>query len=322
MKTFNKSMVACAVAAIVMLPMSASATNGYFAHGYGIKSKGMGGAGVAAPQDAMAAATNPAGMVLIGSRTDFGLELFMPDREATVYGATYSANDTDKFFVPEFGYNQMSDNSMSWGVVVYGNGGMNTDFNSGVYSSSMNNLETGANLEQLFIAPTFSMKINDKNTFGVSLNLVYQTFEATGLGNFCGFTAGGCSSTPYAGLTEQGKDSSTGWGIKMGWIGELTDTVTMAFTYQSESEMSKFDKYNELFADGGEFNVPSHYTVGLVVEALPEMNVMFDIQKINYSDIAALANPNNGYEGGVLGSSGFWLGRYDHFQTGRRLPVK
>jgi long-chain fatty acid transport protein len=33
------------------------ATNGYFSHGYGIKSKGMGGVGIALPQDAMAAAT-------------------------------------------------------------------------------------------------------------------------------------------------------------------------------------------------------------------------------------------------------------------------
>ena len=38
------------------------ATDGYFPHGYGVKSQGMGGIGVAFPQDSIAAAMNPAGM--------------------------------------------------------------------------------------------------------------------------------------------------------------------------------------------------------------------------------------------------------------------
>ena len=46
--------------AIIAGPLTAAlATNGYFSHGFGIKAKGMGGVGIALPQDAMAAATNP-----------------------------------------------------------------------------------------------------------------------------------------------------------------------------------------------------------------------------------------------------------------------
>ena len=74
------------IAALVAFACAAApafATNGYFSHGYGIKAKGMGGVGIALPQDALAAATNPAGMAMVGSRMDFGLDLFMPDRTAT-----------------------------------------------------------------------------------------------------------------------------------------------------------------------------------------------------------------------------------------------
>lgn len=52
----------------------AQATDGYFSHGYGIKAKGMGGAQTAVAQDAMIAATNPAGMAFVGDRFDVGID--------------------------------------------------------------------------------------------------------------------------------------------------------------------------------------------------------------------------------------------------------
>ena len=48
---FSKQLIACAVAAGLAAPMSAFATNGYFAHGYSAKSKALGGGGSALPQE-------------------------------------------------------------------------------------------------------------------------------------------------------------------------------------------------------------------------------------------------------------------------------
>ncbi|MFA7350600.1 MAG: hypothetical protein WC009_07550 [Methylotenera sp.] len=88
----------------ILAASNASATNGYFAHGYGVKSQGMGGVGIALPQDAIAAAANPAGMGLIGDRVDFGVTWFRPQREAEILGGNafgadgkYDANDTENF---------------------------------------------------------------------------------------------------------------------------------------------------------------------------------------------------------------------------------
>ena len=70
--------------ALLLGSSSAFATNGYFSHGYGMKAKGMAGVGIALPQDSIAAATNPAGMALIGDRADLGLDVFKPSRGAEV----------------------------------------------------------------------------------------------------------------------------------------------------------------------------------------------------------------------------------------------
>ncbi len=72
---------AIAVFVFFLIPVLANATNGYFSHGTGIKNRGLAGAGVAFPQDAMAGATNPAGMAFVGNRFDIGAVLFFPDRE-------------------------------------------------------------------------------------------------------------------------------------------------------------------------------------------------------------------------------------------------
>ena len=71
---FKKLALALAVAGIAI--PAANATDGYFQPGYSVKANGMGGVGIALPQDALAAATNPAGMALIGNRVDGGLSLF------------------------------------------------------------------------------------------------------------------------------------------------------------------------------------------------------------------------------------------------------
>jgi long-chain fatty acid transport protein len=57
---------------VLLAATESNATDGYFSHGYGVKSQGMGGVGIALPQDAIAAAANPAGLGLIGDRVDFG----------------------------------------------------------------------------------------------------------------------------------------------------------------------------------------------------------------------------------------------------------
>ena len=182
-KRFNKTLISVAVAGLVSSP-AAFATNGYFAHGFGTKAKGMGGAGVAYAQDAMAAATNPAGMVHVGNRFDVGLEFFKPNREVETAwsnvapGVVHKAkgNEDELFFIPEFGYNKMLDDNSSFGLTVFGNGGMNTSYDESIFGGAAASKNTRSNLEQLFISPSYAKKIDDKQSFGIAVNFVLQRF--------------------------------------------------------------------------------------------------------------------------------------------------
>jgi long-chain fatty acid transport protein len=160
--------------ATLLAANTAWATDGYFSHGYGVKSQGMGGVGVALPQDALAAATNPAGMGLIGNRADFGVTWFRPQRETDIVGnafpgadGRYEANETENFLIPEFGYNRDVTDALSLGVSVYGNGGMNTDYDRAI--PLLGTSKAGIDLAQLFIAPTIAWKITPNHTIGASL---------------------------------------------------------------------------------------------------------------------------------------------------------
>ncbi|MCL4745435.1 MAG: outer membrane protein transport protein [Burkholderiaceae bacterium] len=304
--------IALALAALAA-PGVALATNGYFSHGYGIKAKGMAGVGIALPQDALAAATNPAGMALVGNRMDFGADVFMPRRSGEIAGnggippfgvpplnGTFSGDGRDAFLIPDFGYNRVINPQLSLGVAVYGNGGMNTSYTTSPFARMGGSSPAGVDLSQLFIAPTVAWRINADHAVGVSLNLAYQRFSAEGLGPFAAF---GMSSAPGA-VSNVGHDGSTGVGVRVGWNGRLNDTVSVGATYQSKTKMSRFDKYAGLFADQGDFDIPANYGVGIAIRATPALTIAADVQKIDYSGVSAVGNSAASLFGGqLLGST-------------------
>lgn len=310
------------VVAGCLAPAFAHATNGYFSHGYGIKSKGMAGVGIALPQDAMAAATNPAGMVWVGNRMDAGLDLFMPRRESEISGngaglnGSYDGDGRSIFYVPDFGYNRMIDPNLSVGVSVYGNGGMNTTYEKSPFSAFGVTGTTGVDLTQLFIAPTVAYKITPDHSVGLSLNLAHQRFSAYGLEPF-----GMMTSDPTR-LTGKGEDSSSGWGVRIGWTGRMSDMVTLGATYQSKTKMSKFKDYAGLFSDGGDFDIPANYGLGIAVKANPKLTIAADVQKIEYSGVAAVGDTGaSALPLGAKGGPGFGWRDMTVFKIGASYAV-
>lgn len=182
---------------------------------------------------------------------------------------------------------------MSVGISVYGNGGMNTRYNTSPFAAGQmgplglgGQNPGGVNLEQLFVAPTFAMKVNKDNALGVSLIFAQQRFGATGLQAFQNFP--GASVSPNN-LTDRGNDTTNGWGVRVGWTGQVTESVTLGATYASKIK-GKFDAYKGLFAGGGEFDIPENYGIGIAFKATPQLTVAADIQQINYGKSKAIAN--------------------------------
>jgi long-chain fatty acid transport protein len=300
------------LAASLSIATAALATNGYFAHGFGVNEQAMAGAGVALPQDSIDASTNPANMVFLGTRYDFGLAFFNPNRQYTVTGAPSGAPGTfglapgtvksskDWFVIPSLGGNWMLNPESSAGISIFGNGGMNTEYNSPTFGVS----PTGVDLSQLFVAATYARKITSNNAIGITPIFAYQKFEAKGLQAFSAF-----SSDPNN-LTNNGHDNSYGYGAKIGYQGEIIPHyVNLGLSYQTRINMSKFHNYQGLFAQAGDFDIPSTWTVGVAYKAVPSLTFLVDVQRINYSEIHSVHNPllpNLGiYKLGMDGGAGF-----------------
>ncbi|MFY0653153.1 MAG: outer membrane protein transport protein [Cyclobacteriaceae bacterium] len=278
----------------LLVPFGVNATNGYFSHGYGVRYKAMAGSGVSLSFSTLGAANNPAGLVHLGKRFDVGLAMFIPKREFTVVGnpsgfpGTFGLapgtvqSERNGFFIPSIGSNFMFNDKSSIGVSVYGNGGMNTRYPSSVFGGAN---PTGVDLTQLFVQTTYSRKLGEKHSVGISSILAFQFFEATGLEAFANF-----SSDPSH-LTAMGHDTSFGTGLKFGYMGEWTEGLRFGASYQMKLEMSQFDKYAGLFAGHGSFDIPANWTVGLSYQMSDRWLMSFDVQQILYGGISSIANP-------------------------------
>jgi len=284
----------------------ALATNGYFPHGYGMKAKGMGGVSTALAQDSLGGATNPASMVWAGSRVDVGLDLFMPKRDAERSGAGFPTlngkvdSDKTNFFIPEFGYNQMIRSDLSLGVTVYGNGGMNTsypqgNFNCGAGAANMlcGSGTLGVDLSQLIVAPTVAYKINEQHAVGLALLLGYQQFKAYGVQAFDNAPGFPPFTSAPGSVTNNGYDSSTGVGLRLGYQGHLNDMWSVGAAYAPKMNMGKFDKYKGLFANGGDFDIPEHYSIGVAFMPNPAWTIAVDYGRINYSGVPSVGSPSS-----------------------------
>ncbi len=298
----NRQYLALAAAIMVAIPGLSMATNGYFSHGYGTKSKGLAGGGSALPQDSMAAATNPAGMVWVGERIDLGATLFSPHREYTAGAPSVAVrtgnheSDNTLFLIPSFGWNQMLDDNSSMGVSVYANGGMNTEYDNstvGLIRGTFGDGTAGVDLKQLFVNLSYARKINEKASYGASLIVAAQAFEAKGLQGFSGFThhaatTGGGTATN---LSDNGHDISYGAGLKFGIQGEVANGLTLAGSFQTKTWMTEFDDYKDLFAENGDFDIPASATIGLAWNPVQNHTFTFDVQRIMYSGVDAVSNP-------------------------------
>ncbi|MCX7800058.1 MAG: outer membrane protein transport protein [Fimbriimonadales bacterium] len=297
-----------AVFGAALFPTLSLATDGYFSTAYGVRSRGMAGVSIALPHDATAAANNPAGMVWLDRRWDASLELFIPYRHYAVDGApsgmggflpgtVYSGENF--FVIPTFGVVFPQKDGGAIGVTLDGNGGMNTSYPAdanggfGTFGSGA----TGVNLEQAFLSVSYSRKVSERASVGASLIYGLQRFSAKGLQAF---------NPGSDRISNNGVDWSQGFGVKLGVQSEVAPGLTVGAVYSPKMKMERFDRYSELFADGGNFDIPEHYGVGLAYRPDSKSVIGFDVKQINYSGVTSVGNPGaSGYPLGHPNGPGF-----------------
>jgi long-chain fatty acid transport protein len=119
---------------------------------------------------------------------------------------------------------------------------------------------------------------------------VQQTFKADGLqafDNAAGFPA---MTSAKGSVTGNGTDTSSGFGLRLGYLGQLNDQVTIGASYSPKISMSKFSKYAGLFADGGNFDIPEMLSLGAAFKATSNVTLAVDYERIKYSAVPSVGN--------------------------------
>ncbi|WP_440940074.1 OmpP1/FadL family transporter [Immundisolibacter sp.] len=283
---------------------AAQAAGGYFAMGYGPVARQMAGATTAVTGDAFAGASNPGKLVFAGDRLDLGVELFMPSRriERSGSGTPYDFHSVSRnslFLIPEGAYSRQLNDRLAWGITVYGNGGLNTEYTdtTGVPGSNGNPAACGAaagnfllgcgklgfDLTQLVVAPTLAWRPTPRQGLGIAPLITAQRFKAYGLQAFAPL-----SEHPGR-VTNRGYDIAFGLGLRIGWYAQPTPWLSLGAAYATRTFMQKFDKYEGLFAEGT-FDVPENFNVGVALRPTADWLVSLDVQRINFAGVNSLGN--------------------------------
>ncbi len=322
MKSYAKGIFTLvATLCLTIAPAAVYATNGYFLIGYGAKSRSMGGVGVAYATDALAAAANPASMTDVKMNTmriDVGGELFSPPRSvyhsSDTLGTTNERSGSNLFLIPNMGGIYKFNRRLTIGMAAIG-AGLGTRYNQQVpgkpgclngqtdangnpdtgvgsyffnFNCNADSYTVGVMLMQMQMLPSAAYKLTRNHSIGGSIALGVQTFRAYGLGAFesLGFAA------DTVRVSGEGNDWSYGAGIRLGYLGKFfNQRLRFGLNYASRVYMTKFKKYENLFAEQGSFDIPEHFAVGVAFNVTPKLVLAADVQKIRFSSIRSVGNP-------------------------------
>lgn len=324
MINIKRGVTVAALALGVAQSMPALATNGTNSDGFGPKDRGMGGAGVARATETQSIINNPAAVVDLPARMDIALQLFSPNnRKFEITGNNFDpasvggpgpagpyfdqsqTSDKDIFPIPFFGFSSRIDNDSAWAFTAAALGGMNTNYGENFAANLGFTGDTGVDLRQMFIGATYGSRFDNGVSWGVTLSYDLQQFEGKGLQVF-----GAISSDPDA-LTDNGADTSTGVGLKLGMQGPIAGGGTWGVSYRFKSEMSEFDDYAGLFPNQGELDIAPTFTVGLALPVGDKATFAIDYHFIDYEKVDAISNATSIFLPPAFGGDGIPFGGDD-----------
>ena len=301
-----------------MLTSPALATQGYFPHAFGIKSKGVAGSDVAFAQSAMTISVNPAGLSDVDDQLNVGISLFSPNRKYSSAGGIATPAQTSKktlFGIPNFGYSRKLNDRATFGFALYAAGGMNTSYSGPTFGTT----KSGIDLMQVGLSPAVSYKVTDMVSLALAPIFSISRFRANGLQAFAG-----AASTSPTNVTNNGYDWAYGFGGRVGVQVKPSDMFSFGGYYQSRIYMSEFSKYKGLFAEQGDFDIPASAGIGVAFKPVSGLTVTGAYKHVWYSKIKAIGNlqvlappPLLGADGG----SGFGWKDVDIFSVGATYDV-
>lgn len=264
----------------------------------GVRTTGMGGAGIAYSQDAFACVYNPAGGVDVRSRMDLtanwnrnkGRTVVRGNLDPSVNGSfnpfiTKDIYDFSAAFNKRFCCKVLD---RSW-LVAFSLAGYNRNYQKTKYKVAfplLGNSNVGFEYIHETLLSALSFQINKCHSLGVSLDLHIQRFKVDGIQNFDNL-----QGSLFPGhVTNRGYSYSFGVGLTAGWKWYISDHISLGFTYRPKASMTKFHKYKGFLAQHGKSNIPEKIGFGLSYDFLPCATFAFDAEWINWKPIKSSSN--------------------------------
>lgn len=309
-----------------LLPMrSAHATDGHFLHGIGAINSAMGGAGVAAPQDVLAAFyLNPAGLMgLDGTRAELSFEMFKPDRSLAssagpMSGSTRSTSSWTP--IPALGFSvRLANDRVTLGLGAFGVGGFGVNYAADPGNPILAPRPFGfgqlfSNFQLLKVAPGAAFAVSDRLWIGAAANIDWAALTVDPFAAAAPAADPGPDGVPrtrddrayYS--SAYASDGAFGFGGQVGLIFRPVPTMSVGASYTSHQRFRAFE-YNGTFANPNlpsfgtprpisfRLDVPAVYAAGVSVMAATSLTLSGDVRYITYES-------TEGFKGGTFAADG------------------
>lgn len=246
--------------------ISTYGSNGSKMIGQATRSSGMGGSGIAITEDVSSSDSNPASLAYIeGSVLQFDLGFISP--KTSFEGPKQKINGESMIIpLPSFSYAHRVENSdLVLGISLIGEGGLGTEYNSGVLNQSFS-----TDLAYATLNFTAAYRINDKWSVGVTPYLSYSAMNMQ-VGN-------------QIKLEEM---KASGYGIKIGTIYSINERWNVGLKYTVEDQLD----YEGGYIIGGDegaaktsFSWPEELALGISYKLTEKLLLAADIKFINWSN--------------------------------------
>lgn len=265
----NKKHIASAVsAALVTLSQGVHATNGDQMLGLTATQWGMGGATVAAPQDAATIMYNPAGLATLGIkevRFDMGVGVLNPPRQANDQDS-----DSEYYLMPAGAVAFNVNDKLFLGMSMGGTSGSGVDFADVLAAPGAQAVVTTK--QSYKIAPGFAYKVNEQLSLGAALQIGYQS-----LAMYNGMNPAATLSLPQTQVY--------GAGMNAGVIYKLNDAVQLGASWTSKTNMDEFKWNTNSGSYAMTLDMPQIMAIGAAFKPMPGLLVEADIKRIGFSDV-------------------------------------
>ncbi len=309
----NNTLRVTLVAASLAAAGQAWATNGMLMEGYGPIGLSMGGAAQAYDNGTAAMMNNPATLQLgeNGTRADIALGVLGPN--VTSMGEKSGGTS---YVMPAVGWVRKND-QYSWGIGVFGQGGMGTEYPAGSMNAAGTDQPVRSELAVGRVILPVSYKFNDRVNLGATLDYTWASLDMRMAAMFSQMA--GMSPMPTGqfaqmmGAIQQqppstvridfsdnndftGSAKSSGWTGKLGMTFRASQDLTLGLSYQLETRLGdmKTGATATTLTMGQplsgrmvvhDFQMPSVWAAGASWVATPRLQIVADVKRIDWSSV-------------------------------------